>query len=80
MDASTETRAHMLCHCGVALPRPCLDASYTKQHAHVIVAVMALARTLIIVALTVSFFTFVAFFGRLPAFRCAHCMLIAVPD
>ncbi|KAH6629074.1 DHHC palmitoyltransferase-domain-containing protein [Boeremia exigua] len=30
---------------------------------------MALARTLIIVALTVSFFTFVAFFGRLPAFR-----------
>ncbi|KAF1359183.1 zf-DHHC-domain-containing protein [Lizonia empirigonia] len=30
---------------------------------------MALARTLIIVALAVSFFTFVAFFGRLPAFR-----------
>lgn len=30
---------------------------------------MALARTLIVLALTVSFFTFVAFFGRLPAFR-----------
>jgi hypothetical protein len=30
---------------------------------------MALARTLILVALTVSFFTFVAFFGRLPALR-----------
>ncbi|KAF2624529.1 palmitoyltransferase swf1 [Macroventuria anomochaeta] len=30
---------------------------------------MALARTLILVALTVSLFTFVAFFGRLPAFR-----------
>ncbi|KAJ4371694.1 palmitoyltransferase swf1 [Didymella sp. IMI 355093] len=30
---------------------------------------MALARTLILLALTVSFFTFVAFFGRLPALR-----------
>ena len=30
---------------------------------------MALARTLFIVVFTISFFTFVAFFGRLPAFR-----------
>ncbi|KAF1922997.1 palmitoyltransferase swf1 [Didymella exigua CBS 183.55] len=30
---------------------------------------MALARTLVILALAVSFFTFVAFFGRLPALR-----------
>ncbi|KAJ4344978.1 palmitoyltransferase swf1 [Ascochyta clinopodiicola] len=30
---------------------------------------MGLARTLLLVALTVSFFTFVAFFGRLPALR-----------
>jgi hypothetical protein len=32
---------------------------------------MTLARNIIIFTVTVSFITFVAFFGRLPAFRCA---------
>lgn len=48
------------------LTRPFVDH---KQYAQVIIRNMALARTLLILAGTISFFTFVAFFGRLPAFR-----------
>jgi len=33
---------------------------------------MAFARNVAIFTVTISFMTFVAFFGRLPAFRCSH--------
>jgi hypothetical protein len=41
----------------------------TRKDAQRIALNMALARTLLLLAGTISFFTFVAFFGRLPAFR-----------
>lgn len=37
---------------------------------------MTLARNIIVFTVTVSLLTFVAFFGRLPAFRCALLLYV----